>query len=161
MKFHREWNKILIRDSIRDCNKINLFQRRDINISNEPTHDKNLSTQEQLRRWAFKYNISKGAVTTLLKILISFGLIWLPSDSRTLFSTPRNMEIDTLSQGHLWYNGIKKNLEMIFANVNRMLNIGLFFNMDGLPIFNSNKYEFWPILGKIVGKYIEFSLQIK
>lgn len=50
---------------------------------------------------------------------------------------------------------MKKNLNMIFANLNRDLVIHINFNMDGLPLFNSSKYEFWPILANIFGnRYI-------
>lgn len=64
--------------------------------------NENGSSSEQLRRWAVNYNVSKRAVSDLLKILIGFGLVWLPKDSRTLLSTPRYVEMRNLSNGKIW-----------------------------------------------------------
>lgn len=154
VSYNRKWNKILIRDSIRDVtqtscllSKPKLFQVQAHDIqANEKT-----GSREQLQRWALEYNISKRAVTALLKILISFGMIWLPKDSRSLFETQRQLELKPLTNGKLWYNGVRRNLEMIFANLNINLRISLCINMDGLPLFNSSKYQFWPILARVFG----------
>lgn len=53
------------------------------------------------------------------------------------------------------YNGIRRNLEMIFGNLKSNLRLSLCFNMDGLPIFTNSKHEFWPILANIYGIYFE------
>lgn len=123
---------------------------------NSNKFDRSLNSQEQLRRWALKYNISKRAIDELLKILIAFGMSYLPKCSKTLLSTPRSIEMTTLTQGKLWYNGIAKNLKMIFGNLHTNFNINLCFNMDGLPLFNSSKWQFWPILANIHGKIETF-----
>lgn len=164
VNYHREWNRILVKESIQSTTKTSFITKNCANPPQCPPQenqdDKKFSIQEQLRQWTLKYNISKCAVSALLKILISFGFTWLPKDSRALLCTPRNIEIDALTNGKLWYNGIKKNLDMIFANEAKSISeIGVFFNMDGLPIFNSSKFEFWPILGRIFGKYI-FNLSV-
>lgn len=42
---------------------------------------------------------------------------------------------------------------MIFANLKSNISMGLCINMDGLPIANSSKYQFWPILASVWGKF--------
>lgn len=53
------------------------------------------------------------------------------------------------------YNGIETNLKMLFANTQSNATVNLCFNMDGLPLFNSSKYQFWPILANVFGIYFE------
>lgn len=62
-----------------------------------------IGSRERLRNWALKYNISKQAVSDLLKMLIAIGMTWLPKDSRTLLSTPRQIHLAELTNGKLWY----------------------------------------------------------
>lgn len=38
---------------------------------------------------------------------------------------------------------------MIFANIDADVTVSLCFNMDGLPIFNSSAFQFWPILANV------------
>lgn len=61
-----------------------------------------MGAREKLQRWALEYNISKRAISALLKILISLGMSWLPQDSRTLLETPREVQMTQLSNGKLW-----------------------------------------------------------
>lgn len=49
------------------------------------------------------------------------------------------------------YNGIEKNIKMIFAQINTNMKLDLCINVDGLPLFNSSKYQFWPILANCFG----------
>lgn len=113
VNLHRQWKKILANES--NESQINLQENVNGTSSssqqqmrNEPqivnSERKNIqTTEEKLRCWVFKHNISKCAVSDLLKILISIGINWLPKDSRTLLSTPRHVEISALSNGNLWY----------------------------------------------------------
>lgn len=64
-----------------------------------------------------------------------------------------NFGINSVANFIYRYNGIRKNLQMIFGNANSNMQINLCFNMDGLPLFNSSKYQFWPILASVQGKY--------
>lgn len=66
-------------------------------------NNEKIGSKERLRLWALKYNISKRAVSELLKILITLGMTWLPKDSRTLLSTPRHIHMTDLTNGKLWY----------------------------------------------------------
>lgn len=167
VKFHRDFNKILIKDSIRNTTQTNsLVHRQSSNTSQgqfekrQLSEERQLSGREQIRRWALKYNISKCAVSALLKVLISIGLNWLPKDSRSLFQTQRYVELTTLSNGKIWYQGVNQNLDMIFANLKTNMKISLCLNMDGLPLFNSSKYQFWPILARVFGKISLASLMM-
>lgn len=110
------------------------------------------SLQQSLREWAIEYRITSRAINGLLKILICYGFSWLPADYRTLLNTPRNIQLSSIANGQFWYNGIAKNLEFIFSNLDRDINISLNFNVDGLPLFNSSKKTFSPILCSIHGK---------
>lgn len=88
------------------------------------------------------------------------GLHELPKDCRTLMQTPRYLEISSVAGGQFWYNGIAKNLRLIFSRLNHDITIQLMFNMDGLPIFKSSQRCFWPILASIYSKS-NFTLKIE
>lgn len=77
------------------------------------------------------------------------GLSKLPKDYRTLLQTPKTVEISEVAGGKYWYNGIERNLRLVFSKLNKDISIALNFNMDGLPIFKSSKRVFWPILSTI------------
>lgn len=106
---------------------------------------------EKLRIWAVNNNITRNALSELLKILISFGLTWLPADSRTLLETPNHTNVVSLANGHMWYNSIEKNIRLIFAKLKRSFELLLNVNVDGIPIFKSSKKQFWPILANFHG----------
>lgn len=42
----------------------------------------------KLGKWAIQHNITRNALSDSLKILVLFGLHWLPIDARTLLKTP-------------------------------------------------------------------------
>lgn len=112
--------------------------------------------ETKLRIWAIKHNITRRALSDLLKILISIGLNWLPSDGRTLLETPQNIELKNVANGKLWYNGIQNNFRQLFKTLDNDLKLELNFNFDGLPLHASTKHEFWPILANIQSNFIEF-----
>lgn len=105
----------------------------------------------ELQEWVNSQRISKRAVDSLLAILNSHGIKSLPKNHRTLLQTPVNIEINEISGGHLWYNGLETNLRLIFCSLDRDISISLNFNIDGLPLYNSSKISFWPILSSIHG----------
>ncbi|KAB0803680.1 hypothetical protein PPYR_00650 [Photinus pyralis] len=110
------------------------------NISNE-------TLNEKLRNWAISFNISHSAVTALLGIL---KLPNLPKSSRTLLRTPRDVTIKKMGSGNYWHNGLENCLlHYLRTSDNYLSNLELSFNVDGLPIYNSSKMEFWPILCSI------------
>lgn len=106
VNFHRKWKHILEREN-QSSNDATAFPNPNINQENsneERQRNETIGASESLRRWALKHNISKRAVSDLLKILIALGLTWLPKDGRTLFSTPRYIEMQNLTNGKLWYS---------------------------------------------------------
>lgn len=138
------------------------------NISNSPEYsdpdsdsDENFSDEksnvrEDIREWAINSKISHKALNVLLNILRKFGVGNLPKDARTLLDTPREVKIVSMGpnrKGEFWYNGISKCLNEIVSSIPELMdnstNIRLNFNMDGLPIYKSSRFEFWPILATI------------
>lgn len=104
VKFHRRLRSILEREN--QLTNVNCHQNKNIDqekLKQERTENETIASNERLRRWALKYNISKRAISELLTILISLGMNWLPKDSRTLLSTPRYVEMSNLTNGKLWY----------------------------------------------------------
>lgn len=123
--------------------------------------DNEFIMENELRMWSLKHRITHMALNDLLLVLNKAGISSeigkpLPKDSRTIMKTPANIEIQTLTHGKLWYNGVQKCLENILSNINRNATINLNFNFDGVPLYNSSRICFWPILGSIQGinKYI-------
>lgn len=82
-------------------------------------------------------------------MLKSHTSVNLPSDSRTLLKTPREVHLQTMGNGQFWYNGIKNCLGTVFSDIDRSLTLPLVFNVDGIPPFNASTIEFWPILCRI------------
>lgn len=117
---------------------------------NSSEYIKNLHFNEKLRARAIEKNITQTAMKDLLLILNDrFGTI-LPKDPRTLLQTPKNILIKKLDDGEYWHNGISEPLKCILRKLSNLPNIiYLNFNIDGLPIHNSSRKEFWPILANI------------
>ncbi|XP_071582262.1 uncharacterized protein [Temnothorax nylanderi] len=109
---------------------------------------------ESVRAWASESGVlSMLKVDNLLKRL-SVGLPNMPKSHKTLLKSNFNLEISNLeSGGKMWYKGFKVNLDqMLLPDYLRTHGkIIIDINMDGLPLFNSSKLKFWPILGHLVG----------
>lgn len=127
---------------------------------NSNNEQQKISFQSSLQHWAIKYKINGNAMSALLKILIAAGFQWLPLNSKSFLSTPRHVEIKEVSNGKFWYNGVAKNLKLIFSKLSKEIAIQMNFNVDGLPLFNSSKIQFWPILAAIHGKFISHQSKI-
>lgn len=135
--------EIVIRERVQNSN---------LHHPQNAAEDPQPSTEMKLRLWAVKHNITRIAMSELLKILISIGLTYLPHDPRTLLETPQNIQLHDRANGKVWYCGIENNLRRIFHTLNEDLNVLLNFNIDGIPLFNTAKHEFWPILANIYSK---------
>lgn len=98
VNLHRAWKSIYISDQ----RNSSVNQHSNSNQQDNRTDIRGPHLQESLRRWALNFNISKRAVNDLLKILISFGMSSLPSDSRSLLSTPRSIKLKSLTNGKIW-----------------------------------------------------------
>lgn len=116
--------------------------------------DKEFVVKDKLKYWSVHHRISKTALSDLLSILRYAGLVFLPKDGRTLMGTPIKVPIVQLSNGKLWYHGIRKCLENLLIGCDRDIAITLDFNFDGLPISKSSNKQFWPILTSVRGKNI-------
>ncbi|XP_049517381.1 uncharacterized protein LOC125943071 [Dermacentor silvarum] len=107
---------------------------------------------EQLRSWAIKENVTHTAVTSLLKILKTsrFDPSSLPSDARTLLSTPRGTQrapaLTAMAPGQYCHFGLQCCLENALSEACFTgSRITLLFNIDGLPISKSSTMQLWPI----------------
>lgn len=120
--------------------------------SDDLSADANEIYQENLRNWALQYRINHLAINNLLQIINTHaGKRLLPHDARTLPQTPRKViPVQALSGGgEYWHNGLRECLSNAFRNLNKPISISLNINIDGLPVFNSSKIAFWPILFNI------------
>lgn len=152
VKFHRDIQRSLKQqnEDIRRCllDLIDGSQQQNINSDRKRSES---SSTELIRRWAIEHNITKRALTDLLKILKLIGISELPKDSRTLLATPKTVDLLDLAGGKMWYNGIARNLRLIFSQLTNSVVVQLNFNVDGLPIFKGSSIQFWPILAHIHG----------
>lgn len=140
----------------RQRKKMKTERQRILNDEEPSASEIELSTlKTQLREWANSYRISKRAVDSLLSILNSSGLDSLPKNHRTLLDTPVNLPINEISGGKMWYNGLGMCIKSIFSSLKRDISLSLNFNIDGLPLYNSSKISFWPILASIFGMTIK------
>lgn len=110
--------------------------------------------KEKLRNWALEHKIPHTALNALMNIIKTTTEIGsLPKDSRTLLGRPRKIEVVPMGpeSGLFWYQGLQKCFDSIASFIEPISysEFHLSFNVDGLPIHKSSKYEFWPILAKI------------
>lgn len=111
-----------------------------------------------IKLWASKHSITHMAIRDLMKLLNEeITGIKLPTDGRTVMETPRKITIvsdDIVLGGKYWHYGLHLALHNALTNVDitNNMTINLTINIDGLPLYNSSRIEFWPILVKI-GEY--------
>lgn len=120
----------------------------------ESTVDDKAKLRNELRDWANSYHISKRAINSLLLIFHSNGIGNLPKNYRTLQETPLKIDLIDIAGGKMWYKGVGKCLQTMFPKLSQNLIFSLSFNIDGLPLFNSSKVCFWPILASIFGVFL-------
>ena len=112
---------------------------------------------EQIREWAIECSIPQAHLDKLLQILRVRLLPEMPRSSKTLLKT-NSMPFEILEirdedrnpKGSYVYIGIQAGLKTCVnptLHPNRIIHLQI--NVDGLPIFNSSKVQFWPILCKI------------
>lgn len=117
--------------------------------------------KESLQNWALSHNITHSATTDLLKILKEHQCFRqsLPSDSRSLLSTPRYSSVKDISPGQYidfcWSDHIRN---YIAANPNQVARLQV--NIDGIPVYKSSNKSLWPILGNIEGTGAVFCIGI-
>lgn len=155
VRLHRGVNQIILEQNEKIRNELKANRTHNINNDSEmhqfrqPMENEHI---DRLRLWVHEHNISQRAISALLKLLICFGLDFLPMDCRTLMQTPKSVEIIEIANGKFWYDGIGSNLRRILPELKNNLCISLKINIDGLPLFESSKIQMWPILVDIHGK---------
>lgn len=154
IKFNRNWKRIFkerenkIQDELKKQFSNNFSDPEYKDEVQNQTH----SFEYRLKHWSITFGISMNALDALLDILKANGHQNLPKSYRTLLGTPRNIEIVDNGDAKYWYRGVAECLRVVFSKISRDLCIELKINMDGLPIFNSSKFQYWPILASIHGK---------
>ena len=128
------------------------LELREINI---PQHVPDLNTFDlKLASFITNSRLPRSRASELLKLLKSVdnleSLKSLPTDSRTLLSTPRSgsVEIKTITGGQYIHFGISNGLKHLLNRdpfVRQLTVLELWFNIDGLPI-DKRGSSFWPIL---------------
>lgn len=83
----RQVNSVLKREQSE--NEVSSLLNRNDDINSSQTE----AVPDKLKQWAIEFGITRRALSALLKILISAGLWYLPSDSRTLLKTPHTVSI--------------------------------------------------------------------
>lgn len=109
-----------------------------------------MNFKNDLRLWAIQKNISQTVLKDLISILNKRFVNILPSDPRTILQTATEVCLKIFDGGEYWHNGIIIPLTKILQNLDYVPeNVYLNVNLDGLPIFKSSKFEFWPILANM------------
>ncbi|GBP96620.1 hypothetical protein EVAR_64305_1 [Eumeta japonica] len=105
------------------------------------TYEENNKLRSTLSEWAVEHNIPHVALNSLLKFLNKKLKNTLPNDART------HVDVIYSAPGEYWHNGLKKCLKNILEELSVPPNeISLKININGLQVFKSSKYQFWPIL---------------
>lgn len=121
----------------------------------EVVDDRNLIFSQDLANWSLKHAIRRDAIDELLGILNEVNPeMKLPKHARTILKTP--IEKQDIAEdgfgGQYWHYGLEKGLVTCLQNMDYSPIVQLNVNIDGLPLFESSKMEFWPILFNIHGK---------
>lgn len=114
--------------------------------------DECIDIQEALKEWALTFNICHNALKALLDILIRSKI---PNILEILEHYWKHQEQLLLKRWEANNIGIQSCLEKCLCHVENPMDIALNFNIDGLPIHNSSKMQFWPILFSIHDSNIE------
>lgn len=117
------------------------------NLTNAASESANF--KESLKNWSLKHNITHSATNDLLKLLQGHSCFTnIPSDSRSLLSTPRYSTVKDVTPGQYinfnWRPHIEKYLQ---PAKNQVAQIQI--NIDGINIFSGSNKSLWPILGHI------------
>ena len=74
----------------------------------------------------------------------------LPSDTRTVVKTPRNIPVKSVGNGTYSHVGLDKCLKQLISKYPELKGtkvLDLQINVDGIPIAKSAGSQLWPILG--------------
>ena len=126
------------------------FSIDDFDDGNEWIDGHSVPLSTRIAEWAVHFSVSMSALRGLLGVLKPFHAE-LPSDPRTLLSTPTSYAVREMShqQGHYYHFGIASGIDLDICLPDGA--ICLQFNVDGLPLFKSSFVELWPILCLVKG----------
>ncbi|CAG9812980.1 unnamed protein product [Phaedon cochleariae] len=101
--------------------------------------------------WAIQYHIEHAALNSLLKLVKNAKIdpSNIPSDSRTLLKTPRQIEYHSVAPGTYSHIGLYKAIEYLLRGRTPPEKIDILVNIDGLPLSKSSGSQIWPILCSI------------
>ncbi|KAF0706952.1 Uncharacterized protein FWK35_00039209 [Aphis craccivora] len=130
-------------------------------ILSSPINDQGIHSQDIrsfLGSWAIQFNVPHNAINALLKGLKNHSCFnYLPKDSRTLLSTPKQIsnQIRCVHPGSYYHFGLTAGI-LRYASPNSE-EIKLAIGIDGLPISKSSGGQFWPIMAYIIDSRSVFS----
>jgi hypothetical protein len=122
--------------------------------SDDDSNDDPQKLREALKDWVNTYEIRANSVDSLLKLLKDNGHPDLPMSSRTLLKTPRDVDLQRVSDMDYFHFGLQTMICNALRNYSDELleatdTLVLSLNIDGLPLFKSSQCSAWPILGVI------------
>lgn len=108
----------------------------------------------ELRAWSVQNNITHESISKLLKLLRLHPCFTseLPSDARSLLKTPRTINSTVVLPGNYVHFGLEKGILAILKSTEDLHHttlVEVFISVDGIPVSDSSKSEFWPILCSI------------
>ncbi|KAM0727560.1 hypothetical protein ACS0PU_005809 [Formica fusca] len=105
------------------------------------------SFKNNLKDWSLKHKIGHSAFSDLLKLLKTSNIDPndLPSDARTLLSTPRISEIQKMEPGIYYHFGLSEAIKKLYKD-DGSNTIEVLINIDGLPLSKSSSSQIYPIL---------------
>lgn len=100
------------------------------------------------QKWAIEHNIRHVALKPLIFHLNRSFNAGLPKDPRTLLGTNISSSSTALeiAGGTYWHQSLEVCLRSCFYNLKSNFSIEININIDGLPIYQNGKDQFWPIL---------------
>lgn len=124
-----------------DSNRITISTEDNIYIDDNPAVDiqnENNDISSEIKNWALTENVTAKVVKSLLLIMRKY-FKHLPTDPRTLLSTPKSTSLRVV-EPEVYYHFCLKNCIIHFLKSNSSYNIlssiDIMFNTDGLPLSN-------------------------
>lgn len=124
------------------------------NISQNYSTENDKKFIADLTSFALEAHLSRNHFNNLLELLRKYDKLDSNNavkDCRTLLKSDYNKDsIVTMGAGEYFHFGISNGIVQILNFLNSTpTNILLSINVDGLPLFRSSSYQFWPILGSV------------
>lgn len=115
--------------------------------------DQGTDLATDIARWYADNNITRNALTELLKVLNKhFPEKNLPISAKTLIKLDQSYHVRHIAGGQFCYIGVQSGVESQLDDLlleNGSDTITLQVNIDGLPLFKSSGTQMWPILGLV------------